>query len=154
MLPIMLSGIFPKVLSLMLLLSSHYAFHDAAKLATFVTIVLPNFIHGLHHLFSQKLWFLVTESTIKSFLFSSQVINLLSRPYFFTVQCIKGLVLEQLLYYRILDFYSDSILCHQYGFCKSKSTLLLHFDDLQLCSDRRQTECLTVLHILYCYYCR
>jgi len=55
--------------------------------------------------------------------------------------CNVSKVLERLLYNRILDFYSDSISCHQYGFCKNKSTLqqlLLHFDDL--CSDRRQTD--------------
>jgi len=49
--------------------------------------------------------------------------------------------LEWLLYNRILDFYSDSISCHQFGFWNNKSTLqqlLLYFDDL--CTDRKQTD--------------
>ena len=55
--------------------------------------------------------------------------------------CNVSKVLERLLYNRILDFYSDSISYHQFGFCKNKSALqqlLLYFDDL--CTDRKQTD--------------
>ena len=55
--------------------------------------------------------------------------------------CYVSKVLERLVYNKILDFYSDSISCHQFGFCKNKSSLqqlLLYFDDL--CSSRNQTD--------------
>ena len=55
--------------------------------------------------------------------------------------CNVSKVLEWLIYNKILDFYSDSISCHQFGFYKSISTLqqlLLYFDDL--CSDREQID--------------
>jgi len=99
----------------------------------------------LHHLFSLSLkegvvpsdWkrhniIPVFKSSDKSAVKNYHPISLLSNV---------SKVLEWLLYNKILDFYSDSISCYQYGFCKNKSTLqqlLLYFDDL--CSDRRQTD--------------
>ena len=89
------------------------------------------------------MWFLVTGSATTSYLFSNQETNLplktivLSHYYV----CNVSKVLERLVYNKILDFYSDSISCHQFGFCKNKSTLqqlLLYFDDL--CSDREQID--------------
>ena len=55
--------------------------------------------------------------------------------------CNVSKVLERLVHNKLLDFYSDSISRHQFGFCKNKSTLqqlLLCFDDL--CSDKKQTD--------------